>query len=200
MARKSNNHPVLFIVAGANGAGKTTFALDFLPRYGECSNFINADLIARGLSPFNPDTALLTAGRLFLMQIKNQISARNTFAYETTLAGQSHLNLIKAIKKLGYMINLYFLWIPSVELAEKRIYERVQRGGHNVSTDVVRRRFHRGLTNLFNHYMPLLDYCAIFDNSSLNPMLVYEKRKGIERIVHPDNFKIIQQQAGRSEI
>jgi predicted ABC-type ATPase len=174
--------------------------LDFLPRYGECSNFINADLIARGLSPLNPDTALLTAGRLFLIQIKNQISVRNTFAYETTLAGQSHLNLIKTIKKSGYMINLYFLWIPSVELAEKRIYERVLRGGHNVSADVVRRRFHRGLANLFNHYMPLLDYCAIFDNSSFDPILVYERRKGIERIVHPANFKIIRQQAGRSEI
>lgn len=198
--KKNNNKktPVLYIIAGANGAGKTTFALEYLPHYGGCWNFINADLIAYGLSPLDPDTSALTAGRLFLQQINSQLSARNTFAFETTLAGQSYVNLIKRIKKSGYRINLYFLWIPAVELAEKRIMERVQRGGHSIPLNTIRRRFQRGLVNLFKLYMPWLDYCAIFDNSTFHPSLIYERSGSVERIVRPDIFENIHQQTLRS--
>lgn len=199
MNRNSKRQPVLYVIAGANGAGKTTFALEYLPHYGGCRNFINTDLIARGLSPLDPDATLLVAGRLFLQQIHNQLSARKTFALETTLAGQSHLNLLKKTKKSGYRINLYFLWIPSVALAEKRIMERVQRGGHSIPVNTVRRRFQRGLVNLFKLYMPWLDYCAIFDNSSTNPTLVYERSGLNERVVRPDIFRNIQIQAARSD-
>ena len=200
MKKNTNKKPpVLYIIAGANGAGKTTFALEYLPHYGGCRNFINADLIAHGLSPLDPDTSALTAGRLFLQQINSQLSARNTFAFETTLAGQSYVNLIKRIKKSGYRINLYFLWIPSVELAEKRIMERVQRGGHSIPLNTIRRRFQRGLVNLFKLYMPWLDYCVIFDNSSPHPSLIYERSGSVERIMRPDIFKNIHLQVLRSD-
>jgi predicted ABC-type ATPase len=198
MNKGNNRQPTLHIIAGANGAGKTTFALEYLPRYGGCRNFINADLIARGLSPFDPDISALAAGRLFLQQIRVQLAGYNTFAFETTLAGQSHVNLIKRIKKCGYRIALFFLWIPTVELAEKRIAERVMTGGHSIPTKTVRRRFKRGLINLFKLYMPMADYCAIFDNSSINPVLVYEKSGSDERIPQPDIFENIQAQAARS--
>ncbi|NWF54373.1 MAG: zeta toxin family protein, partial [Syntrophaceae bacterium] len=168
-------HPTAYIISGPNGAGKTTFALEFLPNIVGCHNFINADLIARGLSPLNIEAAAIEAGRLFLRQIRAYISTGSDFGFETTLSGTAHVRLIYDMRRAGYAIRLYYLWLPTVQLALKRIAERVRRGGHHIPPDVVKRRFGRGLANLFHRYLSLVDYCAIFDNSSASPVLVYER-------------------------
>jgi len=191
-------HPTAFIISGPNGAGKTTFALEFLPNIAGCHNFINADLIARGLSPLNAEAAAIEAGRLFLRQIRAHISTRSDFGFETTLSGTIHVRLIHDMRRAGYAIRLYYLWLPTVNLALKRIVERVRRGGHEIPPDVVKRRFGRGLTNLFQRYLPLADYCAIFDNSSASPVLVYERTSASERIIRPDIYAIILKQAEES--
>src|ERR1017187_8939027 len=124
--------PNCYIVAGSNGAGKTTFATEFLPRYANCPNFINADLIARGLSPFDPNAALARAGRLVLESIKKASASRADFAFETTLSGRSYVRVIRDLRKRGYRIHMFYLWIPGPELALLRVRERVRQGGHNV--------------------------------------------------------------------
>ena len=176
-------HPIAYIIAGSNGAGKTTFAMEFLPKIAGCRNFINADLIARGLSPLDVDAAAMDAGRLFLRQVRNQITSGNDFAFETTLSGLAYVRLLKDMKRQGYELRLYYLWIPTLQLALKRIEERVRRGGHNIPANVARRRYGKGLINLFRHYMALVDYCAVFDNSSTIPALVYERSGDSERII-----------------
>lgn len=189
-------HPICYIIAGPNGAGKTTFAMEFLPRTAGCHNFVNADLIARGLSPLNVDAAAMEAGRLFLRQIRQQVHARCDFAFETTLSGLAYVQFINTMKQEGYSIQLYYLWIPTVALTLRRIAERVKRGGHDIPDAVARRRYRKGLINLFRHYMPLADYCAIFDNSSAVPVLVYERDAVAERVSRPVIFEKIQKQAG----
>lgn len=187
---------ICYIIAGPNGAGKTTFAMEFLPHIAGCRNFINADLLARGLSPLNVDAAAMEAGRLFLRQIRAQMQARRDFAFETTLSGLAYVRLMRIMREEGYAIRLYYLWIPSVALTIRRIAERVKRGGHDIPAEVARRRYRKGLANLFAHYLPLADYCAIFDNSSAAPVLVYERNGMTERLNHPDTFDKIQKQAG----
>ena len=188
--------PVCYVIAGPNGAGKTTFAMEFLPQTAGCRNFINADLIARGLSPLNVDAAAIEAGRLFLHQIRQQVQARHDFAFETTISGLAYTTLLKRMKQEGYSIRLYFLWLPTISLTLRRIAERVKRGGHDIPREVARRRYRKGLINLFRHYLPLADYCAIFDNSSAAPALVYEQDAVAERVSRPALFKKIQKQAG----
>ena len=141
-----------YVIAGPNGAGKTTFATEFLPRYADCRNFINADLIARGLSPFDPDSGLLRAGRLVVERIREFTEASTDFAFETTLAGRAYVPLLRRLRKTGFRLHLFYLWIPSAELALLRIRDRVESGGHNVPERDVRRRFSRSLGNLFKHF------------------------------------------------
>ena len=162
----------LYIVAGPNGAGKTTFAREFLPNYVECLEFVNADLIASGLSPFLPEHAAIRAGRLMLERIHFLADRGTDFGFETTLSGKGYMRLLKDLKNRGYRIYLYFLWIDNVDIALERVADRVRRGGHNVPEKVVRRRFNRGLPNFFNLYRPLLDLWAIFDNSTDHPVMV----------------------------
>jgi predicted ABC-type ATPase len=171
--------------------GKTTFATQFLPKIADCRNFINADLIAKGLSPFNVDAAAMQAGRLFLGGIQEQVRRGADFGFETTLSGKGYVKLFKELRHKGYRVNLYFLWMPELSLALKRIADRVRLGGHDVPAEVVRRRFSKGLNNLFNTYMDLVDYCAIFDNSSSVPRLVFEKSEGMDRIIKPETYDII---------
>jgi predicted ABC-type ATPase len=121
----------LYIIAGPNGAGKTTFAREFLPRFAKCNEFVNADLIATGLAPFSPQNAAMQAGRLVLKRIHELAEKGRTFGFETTLAGRSYLSLLKRMRKLGYKLHLYFLWLPSVNLAIKRVEDRVKQGGHS---------------------------------------------------------------------
>ena len=166
----------VYIIAGPNGAGKTTFAEKFLPRYARCQHFINSDLIAQGLSPFSPQIAAMRAGRLVLEQIKNFSGKGEDFAFETTLSGRSYVRLFRELKRKGFCLHLFFLWIPSVELALARIKERVAEGGHNVPAPDVRRRFHRGIRNLFTLYKPLLDSWTLFDNAGSAPKLIAEEK------------------------
>ncbi|MBN1268447.1 MAG: zeta toxin family protein [Kiritimatiellae bacterium] len=193
--RRNGKRPVVYIIGGPNGAGKTTFALEFLPKLAGCRNFVNADLIARGLSPLDVEAAAIQAGRVFLQQIQAQVSARRDFAFESTLSGLAYAGGIKDMRRAGYEVRLYYLWIPTVQLTLKRIAERVRRGGHDIPADVARRRYGKGLSNLFKHYLPLTDYAAVFDNSSASPALVYEKTPAGERVVLPVLFGRILKQA-----
>lgn len=164
--------PILYIIAGPNGAGKTTFAIKFLPKYAKCPNFVNADLIAKGISPFAPEIAAIKAGRILLEEIKELLEQRKSFGFETTLSGQTYISFFKEAKKRGYEIHLFFLWIPSVKLAIARIKDRVAKGGHNIPNPDVRRRFLRSINNFFILYLPLVDSWYLFDNSAEKPDLI----------------------------
>ncbi len=180
--------PVVYVIAGPNGSGKTTFATQYLPKIADCRNFINADLIAKGLSPFNVDAAAIQAGRLFMGSIREQVRRGTGFGFETTLFGMGYIRLFKELRHKGYEIRLYFLWIPGIPLALKRIADRVRLGGHNIPAEVARRRYDKGLRNLFDIYMYLVDYCAIFDNSSSTPRLVFERSPGKDSIILPEIY------------
>lgn len=161
--------PNLYIVAGPNGAGKSTFARLFLPDYADCREFVNADLIAAGLSPFNPESLAIQAGKLMLERIETLAEARADFGFETTLAGKSWVPVLQRLREKGYRLHIFFLWIPGPELALVRIEERVRAGGHSVPEEVVRRRFARGLRNFFGIYAPVVDAWLILDNSKRPP-------------------------------
>lgn len=178
----------VYIVAGPNGSGKTTFARKFLPDYAKCPNFVNADLIAQGLSPFSPRIAAMRAGRLVLEQIQGYIRKEADFAFETTLAGKSYVRVFKRLKSAGYHLHLFFLWIPSPELALARIRDRVAEGGHDVPAVDVKRRFRRGLQNLLTLYRPLASSWTLFDNSGPVPRLVAEEKHQKLSIVDGESY------------
>jgi predicted ABC-type ATPase len=182
------SNPNLYIIAGPNGAGKTTFAKEFLPHYVKCLEFVNADLIASGLSPFSPERAAIRAGRLMLEQIHLLADRGIDFGFETTLSGKGYLRLLRDLKDRGYRISLFFLWVSNIDIALARIADRVRRGGHNVPESVVRRRFNKGLSNFFNLYRPLLDSWAIFDNSTSTPSLVAFEEFGKMKILESAVF------------
>lgn len=170
--------PKAILIAGPNGAGKTTFARSFLPQEAQCLHFLNADLIAAGLSPFAPEAAAFKAGRLMLQEMAECVNRRTSFAFETTLAGLAYLRHIEAWRRQGYRVDLYFLSLPSVELAITRVAERVRQGGHNIPEQVIRRRFDAGLANFENHYRAVVDGWILYDNSGDMPvMLEWEMRR-----------------------
>ena len=142
------------------------------------ANFMNADLIARGFSPFDPDAGMLRAGRAVLERILESTSAGKDFAFETTLSGRTYVQVLRGVKKAGFRLHMFYLWIPSPELALLRIRDRVESGGHNVPESDVRRRFGRTLGNLFTLYRPLLDTLRFFDNSSEEPRLIFRDMAG----------------------
>ncbi len=166
--------PVCLIVAGPNGAGKTTFAREFLPREAGILNFVNADLIAAGLSPLKPELAALAAGRLLLAELDRLATARLDFAFESTLSGLTYAARLKDWKSAGYRIEIVFLKLASVRLALRRIADRVRQGGHQVPAVDVRRRFVRGWDNFVNTYRPMADAWAVYDNSTQEARLVEE--------------------------
>jgi len=193
--KNSKKSPNLYIIAGPNGAGKTTFAKEFLPHYAECYEFVNADLIAGGLSPFQPDRVAIQAGKLMLEQIHSLGKRGTDFGFETTLSGKTYVHLLRDLKKCGYLIHLFFLWIPDVEFALKRIADRVKRGGHSVPEHIVRRRFKKGLQNLFQIYRPLCDLWIIFDNSIEIPHKIAFEKSGKLHVINRTLFsKIAEQQ------
>jgi predicted ABC-type ATPase len=155
----------IVILAGPNGAGKTTFAREFLPNEANCPIFVNADLIAAGLSPFDPEAAAFRAGRLMLEEIAHHAAAGRSFAFETTLSGLTYARMIPRWRKVGYTVKLIFLSLNSPEDAIDRVKLRVLQGGHDVPPDVIRRRFSAGLRNFKNIYQPLVDYWRWVDNS-----------------------------------
>jgi predicted ABC-type ATPase len=188
----------VYIIAGPNGAGKTTFAREFLPNYADCKNFINADLIAQGMSPFSPETAAFHAGRLMLGEIELFAKRGVDFGFETTLSGRSHLRLIRDLKSRGYAAHLFFLWVPSVDLALSRVRGRVLKGGHDVPEVVVRRRFDRSVRNFLVHYCRLADSWTLFDNSGATPIVIAFEKPGEVRIMEPELYKGLVARYGRT--
>jgi len=162
----------ILIVAGPNGAGKTTFAREFLPQEADCLTFVNADLIADGLSPFAPTRAAVRSGRIMLQLIAEHVQRGESFAFETTLAGRSYARVISLWREAGYRVTLIFLSLPTPELAISRVAERVRQGGHDVPVDVVRRRFAIGKENFENLYKPIVDEWLIYDNAGDSPVLL----------------------------
>ena len=186
--------PNCYIIAGPNGAGKTTFATEFLPQYAHCLEFVNPDMIAKGLSPFAPELAAARAGRLVLSRIQELAKARADFAMETTLSGRTYMSLFRRLKAAGYELHMFFLWLPVPELSLDRIAERVLEGGHNVPEADVRRRFPRATGNLFASYLPLLDTLYFFDNSGSKPEIVFTERNGCRTIYqHPQFMQVLQE-------
>ncbi len=187
----------LYIIAGPNGSGKTTFAKRFLPKY--CTHFINADLIAQGLSPFSPTVAAMKAGRLVLKEIEEKSTQGISFAFETTLSGKTYLLLLNKLKNKGYRIHLFFLWIPSSALALERIKDRVASGGHSVPAVDVRRRFRRSIENFLKVYEPMLDTWMLYDNSESEPRLIAEKIDGEIAAKNQDLFTKISKGNGNGK-
>lgn len=155
----------LYIIAGCNGAGKTTSSMSILQNVLECEEFVNADEIAKGLSPFHPENVAVEAGKLMLRRIDALLLERKSFAIETTLATKSYKSLIHRAKVNGYIVTLLFFWLPSPETAELRVLTRVASGGHNIPKDVIHRRYWRGLRNLFEIFVPIVDFWSLYDNS-----------------------------------
>jgi predicted ABC-type ATPase len=174
----AKDQPHIYIIAGPNGAGKTTFANRFLPGFVQCLEFLNADLIAAGLSPYAPDSQAIRASQLLLERIHRLVEQRKSFSFETTLAGKSYRQSIRQWQDRGYRVVLFFLWLPSVDMAIERVAVRVREGGHNISEDVIRRRYQRGIDNLFKLYLPLVSDAYIYDGSRLPPELVWESIAG----------------------
>jgi predicted ABC-type ATPase len=175
--------PNLYIIAGCNGAGKTTASFTILPEMLNCKEFVNADSIAAGLSPFNPDSVAIEAGRLMLSRIRELMANGVDFAFETTLATKSYVSLVKTAREVGYKVTLLFIWIDSPTTAMQRVAERVIRGGHNIPSEVIERRYYRGLFNLINLYIPICDAWMVVNNEAITPEPIAEGGLGIENII-----------------
>jgi predicted ABC-type ATPase len=165
----------LYIIAGCNGAGKTTASFTILPEMLDCKEFVNADEIARGLSPFQPEKVSFKAGRIMLERITDLLESKENFAFETTLATKSYRSIISLARADGYNVTLLFFWLQNVNLAIERVKTRVLEGGHNIETEVIERRYKRGIKNLFEIYLPIADEVMIFDNSEGKHELIAEK-------------------------
>ena len=170
------NQKKIVIIAGPNGAGKTTFAREFLPNEADCPVFANADLIAAGIAPFQPETVAFRAGRLMLEEIANHAAAGKSFAFETTLSGLTYARMIPQWRATGYRIKLLFLSLVSADDAIARVAMRVRQGGHNIPPEVIRRRFASGLINFNTIYRQRVDFWQRYDNSGPSPHLLEEGR------------------------
>ncbi len=163
-----------YIIAGPNGAGKTTFANTFLPQEASCLNYVNADLIAEGLSPFKPESVAFEAGKLLLSKIDGLVEKRESFSFESTLSGLNYIRRIEMWRKVGYEVILYFLKLPNEEMAVHRVKLRVSEGGHNVPEEVIKRRYRKGWGNFEDHYKYVVDAWVVFDNSGEVPVVLEE--------------------------
>lgn len=179
----------LFIISGCNGAGKTTASYTILPELLECEEFVNADEIAKGLSPFNPESAAIQAGRLMLERISKLISKGQDFAFETTLATKSYRNFVLKAKENGYHITLLFFWLRSSDLAVKRVETRVKEGGHNIPEDIIRRRYENGLKNFFGIFESIVDEWMFIDNSGEPYEIIARKNSTGEILKNVDKWK-----------
>ena len=159
--------PTIYLIAGCNGAGKTTFAKEFLPHEVKCLRFYNADEIARGLSPLDPSAGAIKAGRLLLSEVRDSITRHETFALESTLSGKTYVRIFQRALSLGFELELHYLWLSQVEQAIARVRRRVRMGGHDVPVADIRRRFKRSLNHLVSDYLPLTTRWAIWDNRGL---------------------------------
>ena len=162
----------LYIISGPNGAGKTTASYTVLPKILNCKEFVNADEIARGLSPFNPDGMAIEAGKLMLKRIDELLQKEESFSIETTLSTRSYFKLVETAHKKGYNVTLLYFWLESPEQAIERVAERVSKGGHDIPKDVIIRRYWAGLNNLFDIYMPIVDSWILVNNSQTPRIIV----------------------------
>jgi predicted ABC-type ATPase len=178
----------LFIIAGCNGAGKTTASFTILPDILDCKEFVNADEIAKGLSPFQPEKVSFEAGRIMLNRVKELLDHDETFAFETTLATRSYTGKIHQAKKKGYRVILLFFWLQNVELALERVRTRVLEGGHNIEPEVIQRRYVNGIQNLFGLYLPIVDEAMIFDNSAGKHELIATKNQDDLEVLNESKF------------
>jgi predicted ABC-type ATPase len=189
--------PNIYIIAGCNGAGKTTASFTVLPEMLNCTEFINADEIARGLSPLNPDKAAIEAGRLMLNKIDKLIKTNTDFAFETTLATKSYAKTITNARNKGYQATMVFFWLDSIDLAIERVKTRVREGGHNIPKNVIARRYTSGLKNLFDLYIPISDYWMIFNNSVSPSELIAEGYSEVDIDIKNNTiFELIKKLAG----
>ncbi|ASB50938.1 zeta toxin family protein [Alkalitalea saponilacus] len=178
----------LFIISGCNGAGKTTVSYTILPEILNCEEFVNADEIAKGLSPFNPESEAIQAGRLMLEKINKLILNEQDFAFETTLATRSYRNLVLKAKEKGYEITLLFFWLRTPELAVKRVETRVREGGHNIPEDVIRRRYDKGLKNFYQIFEPIVDEWMFIDNSGEPYEIIAHKNTNSTTVKNTDKW------------
>lgn len=187
------NDKKLYIIAGCNGAGKTTASFTILPEILDCKEFVNADEIAKGLSPFQPEKVSFEAGRIMLNRIDRLLAENENFAFETTLSTKSYRNKIIEAKEKGYRVTLLFFWLQNVELAKERVRIRVSEGGHNIEPEVIERRYVRGIENLFKIYLPTVDGVLIFDNSDGQHELVADKQiNGSLNIIDQAKFDLLK--------
>ncbi|MDH4462121.1 MAG: zeta toxin family protein [Spirosomataceae bacterium] len=183
----------LYIIAGCNGAGKTTASYSILPTILNCKEFVNADEIAKGLSPFQPENVSFEAGRIMLHRIEELLYKNVDFAFETTLATKSFAQTVKKAQEKNYTVTLLFFWLNSIELAKHRVALRVSEGGHSIPTEVIERRYQRGIKNLFELYLPLCDNVMVFDNSDKSPTLICNKTKNTAiEIANHSLFNLLQ--------
>ena len=191
---KHGKQPHCYVVAGPNGAGKTTFALKYLPCIASCYDFINADEIAKGLSPLDYEAGLLKAGKIFLEMLKQKIAERNDFAFETTLSGRTYLPRIAEWRKSGWIVTLFYLYIPDAAFSAQRVRHRVLEGGHDIPADDIVRRYPRSIRNLFD-YAEVCDYTSCVDNSEDQIVPIFEKEFG-RPIVVQDMERFAKMQGG----
>lgn len=196
MTKPPTRQPVCWIIAGPNGAGKTTFALDYLPAVANCQQFINADLIAAGLSPLNPVREQIAAARLYVSEIERCVLTREDFAFETTLSGRSYLRLVERLNREGWRVELIYLALPSVELSRRRVAERVAHGGHDTPQEVIERRFGRGLYDLFGRYAALVHRARCYLNNGEIPIPVFVQQRNQLNIEDPDVYLHLKSEAG----
>lgn len=192
----------LYIIAGCNGAGKTTASYTVLPEMLGCREFVNADEIARGLSPFNPEGAAIQAGRLMIERVLQLMKEGQDFAFETTLATRSYIKLIRKAQSVGYFVTLLFFSLPTPEQAVQRVARRVSLGGHNIPKDVIYRRFESGLKNLFQLYMPVVDFWSLYDNNTCPTRRIASGwRKGEKlEVAEPEMFEALQRLYSEPEV
>ena len=187
------NFSKLYIIAGCNGAGKTTASFTILPEVLGCKEFINADEIAKGLSPFQPESVAMQAGRIMLARMDELLQKGETFAFETTLATKSYKQKIQWAQANGYEVTLLFFWLRNVTMAKERVAQRVAEGGHSIPTETIERRYHNGIGNLFAIYMDMVDICYIFDNSEGRKELIAQKEKHKEMVIcNNDKFNLMK--------
>jgi predicted ABC-type ATPase len=183
--------PNIYIIAGSNGAGKTTASFTVLPEILDCKEFVNADEIARGLSPFQPDQVNFEAARIMLHRMNELLNDGKDFAFETTLSTRSYVSFVRRARQLGYKISLLFFWLDSPNTAKERVKHRVENGGHNIPEDVIERRYKRGLENLTKLYINCVDYWIVFDNTK-EPRVIAEGISSIDfDVKNPDIWTTI---------
>jgi predicted ABC-type ATPase len=191
---ESSPNPTLIVLAGINGAGKTTASRSLLANTLKVMTFVNADVIAQGLSGFDPDAAALRAGRIMLTQMQELAAQRANFAFETTLAGRTYVNWLDSLRAAGYRIHLFYFWLSSPDLAIARVAARVQKGGHHVPETTIRQRYDRSVQNLFRLYIPVVTGWKVYDNSAAGrpQLLAKGKRDQPEVVFDPERWSLVR--------